>query len=842
MSMTSPIGSGGTSGGGPAITVPGIGSGLDTTAIVNALLQSYDLPITNLQNEQSSLNSLASIWQGISTDLTALQTAASTLSLPSGWQATTVTSSATAVATGTTSGASTTGSVTFTVDQLAQGESLVSSGTVAATSDVVTQASSLLVSSGTEALGFSSLATPSGSTLALGAHTIDVTTASAPASTTGTAALASSTTITAGSNDGLNVTVDGTAYSLTIAPGTYTPTQLAQAITTAATTAGAPLSASVDSQGRLVLSTTDQGSAANLQVTGGSALSSLNLSTMSTAATGTDAVVTVDGTSNTVTHVTAGGSLTLSAGSGATITAVVGSSAQLSVGSVTAQQVSNGNGSLADVVAAINGAGAGLTASAVSNGSGGYLLDIQGSSTGADANVGIDPGAFSSSSLGTLTVAQAAQDAKVSLGGAGGPVIASATNEVSGLLPGLTATLVSVSSTPVTLTVAPDASTAAANVKSLVDAANKVLSDISTQSQYDSSTKTGGPLLGNGMAESITQQVLAIFSSVAGTSGLGNTAAAGITESKGTLTFDQATFESAYQADPSKIESLFTQGGTFAPSSSTYTGQVSLIYAGDGTKPGSYAVSISQSATQATDTGTVAYASSSATLASADTLTVSVGSTKTTYQASAGESLSQVASGLDSAFAGAGLSLSAQVVTKSGSSYLEITSSGYGSQQSFTATESGTALGVAGTFTGTDVAGTINGVAATGSGQFLSAPTTDPTLAGLSLQVTATGITSATTIGTYTYTPGVAQQLSSLATSATSVSGLVTSEISSLHSQASGLDPQIASYQQIANEEKAMLEASFSQLDATLSGLKQQSSYLAAQLGGSSSSSSGSIP
>jgi flagellar hook-associated protein 2 len=830
LSLTSPVS--GTSSG-PAMTVPGIGTGLNTTALVNALLASYEQPIYDLQNQQKQIASLVSTWQGISSDLQALAQAASALSTPSGWQATQVSSSDSAVATGTTSGGAPTGSVSFVVDQLAQGETLVSSGAVAATSDVVTSASSLLVSSGTEALGFSSL---SGSGLTLGSHSIKVTQASAAATVSGTTTLPASTTI-GSSNDTITLSADGTSYTLTIAAGSYTPQQLAQAVSAAASAAGAPVVASLNSSGELVLATTNQGSAASLQVTGGTALSSLGLSAMSSAVLGTNAVVQVDGTSNTVSDVVAGSTLTLSSGTGGTVSAVVGPSANLAVGSLTAQDVSTGNGSLADVVSAINSAGAGVSASAVADGSGGYLLELASTSTGADANIGIPTGEFAGSALGNLQVAQAAQDAEVSLGGSGGPVITSSTNEVSGLLPGLTAQLESVSSSPVTLTVSPDVSGLATKVKALVDAANKVLSDISSQSQYDSSTGASGPLLGSGLAESIAQQVLSVFSTVAGTSGLGNAAAAGITESQGTLSFDQSAFETAFSANPQSVEDLFSQGGTFSPSSSSYAGQVSLVYAGTGTAPGTYQVIIDHSATQASATGTVAYASPSSTVGSADTLTVTMGSQSVSYQASAGESLSAVAQGLDQAFAAAGLGLSAQVVSTSSGYALQLTSAGYGSSQSFSVTESGSDFGLAGSFNGTDVSGTINGVVAKGNGQVLSAPTSDPTLSGLSLQVSISGITSATTVGSFTYSPGVAQALDSIASSLTGPTGGVGSEITNLQDQSLSLDPEIAMYQQIANEEQAMLEAEFSQLDATLAALDQQSSYLASALGGSSSSS-----
>ncbi len=808
----------------------GLASGLNTSAIISALLQSYEQPIVNLKKEQSTLNSDVTLWTGIQSDLSAFQSAAAALSTPSDFQETTATSSNDAVATGTTLSDATVGSVSFAVDQLAAGQILVSSGSVASTSDEITSAGSLLVSSGTEALGFASLA---GSGLSLGAQTIDVTQASAAASTSGTTAVASSVTISS-TNDTVDVTANGTAYTLTLASGTYDPSQLAAAVTAAAQAAGAPVTGSLNAQGEMVLATTNQGSAASLQVTGGTALSDLGLAAMSAAASGTDAAVSVDGTSTTLSNLAAGDVVTLAAPTGS-ISATVGASGGLSVGSVDAENVSTGNGSLASVVSAINGSGAGVTASAVANGAGGYLLELASSATGATANVGIAPGSFSST-IGTLDQAQAAQDAEVSLGGSGGPTISSTTNTIGGLLPGLDVTLSSVASTPVTITVGRDGTAIASKVSALVDAANKVLSDISSNSQYDAATSTGGPLLGNATAEQITQQILSVFSTAAGGSDLGNAAAAGITENKGVLSFDAATFQSEYAAHPNQVEALFSQGGSYSPASSAYTGQVSLVYAGDGTQAGSYSVVIDQSATQATDTGTVAFASGSATVGAADTLAVSSGGTTATYDVTAGQSVSQVASGLDAAFAAANMDLSAQVVSSGGSSYLQITSASYGTAGDFSVTESGTDFGLAGSFTGANVAGTIDNVAASGNGQILSAPTGNPTLAGLSLNVGITGITSATTIGTYDYTPGIAQQLSSLAASLTGPNGAVTTEISGLQARSSAINPEIASQQQIVNEESAMLNKTFDQLEVTLQGLKEQSSALTSAINSSSGS------
>ncbi len=181
-------------------------------------------------------------------------------------------------------------------------------------------------------------------------------------------------------------------------------------------------------------------------------------------------------------------------------------------------------------------------------------------------------------------------------------------------------------------------------------------------------------------------------------------------------------------------------------------------------------------------------------------LSIAANGLSVNYATTAGESLANVASGINAALAGAGISLSAQVLN---GQQLELTSSDFGSAAAFSVTSSDTGAGTTGlagptagtaaSFAGTDVAGTINGVAATGSGQFLSAPVSDPTLGGLSLQISVSGITSSTDLGTFDYQPGIAQSLNSLTTAMSSpVNGAITLAAQGLTTQATSMNTEIS--------------------------------------------------
>jgi flagellar hook-associated protein 2 len=822
------------------VTFTGIESGLDTEQIMSAYLQIDEAPLTQLEDQQTTVNNQVSAYQTIEQQLQALQTAADHVSAPDAFSAAVSASSTnSSVATATTGTGASPGSTTFSVNQLATSDTLVSSGTVASVNDVVAS-DNLFIASGASGLGIGSI---SGTGLSTGAHTIAVTQASAGASITGSALGAASTQISS-SNDQLNVSIDGTASSFTIADGTYTAPQLAAAIATASR---GLLTGQVNNAGQLALTTSEQGSQATLQIGAGSANGALGLSAGS-AVSGTDGVITVDGQANTITDIAATGStpVTLSSGSGGSVQASLNAGG-LTVGSVTAQNVSVGNGSLASVVSAINAANAGVTAESLDLGDNQYALSISSDTTGAANDVSLDPSAFSSSSLGSLVTTTAGQDAVISLGGPGGYQVHSASNTVTGVMPGVSIALQGVSTSPVTVTVSPDGQAAASLVQSFVTAANTVLQTISTDTAYNQTTNTAGPLNGDFELESLGQQILATVGQAIGTSGAADLGTAGsaaglsLDAKTGQINFDPSTFATDFAKNPSVVTQLFTQSGTFTLGSGSPagTGDVSLVYASDNSEPGSYAVVVSQSATQADDTGTASFTSGVATLSAAETYTVSSGGASASYGLEAGESLAQVASGLDNAFAQAGLDLSAQVVGNGSGSSLQITSADYGSQASFSVSSSGAdQLGLVGpSFVGSNVAGTINGVAASGDGQVLAAPSTDPALAGLSLLVTTPGITSSTSLGQFNYSAGLAGGLANLMAGASATpNGELPSKISAMQNTSKQLGNQITVEQQLVVQQQQQLEAEFNTLEETLATLKSQSSYLSSMYGTSSDS------
>ena len=130
------------------MAVDGLISGLQTSDLISKMMDIERAPQQLLQQQQSLLQSAISAFQSLNTKFTSLASAAKAITGDSlmqntSWKAVTATSSdTTRVAVSAQPGAAA-ASLTFTVNQLASAATTFSSGTTAATTDVVTNAPSL---------------------------------------------------------------------------------------------------------------------------------------------------------------------------------------------------------------------------------------------------------------------------------------------------------------------------------------------------------------------------------------------------------------------------------------------------------------------------------------------------------------------------------------------------------------------------------------------------------------------------------------------------------------------------------------------------------------------------
>lgn len=814
------------------ISLPGlgIGGGLDVNSMIQQLVQVQSIPMQQLQARMQAQQAQQAAVDSISSKFSAVQNAALALSRASAWSVFTATSSNPGAVTASASSSALTGSVSFTVDRLAAAAAIRSQNTVASTSTVVASGP-ILLAQGANQYGFGTFA--SSSTLPAGAHTIVVTQASAAATRApgaGDSALAASTTITAGVNDQLQISINGTPQTLTLAAGTYTQSQLAAAVQSASNGA---LTASVDGNGKLVLTTAREGSSASIQVTGGTAQTALGLGTDASAVTGTDGIVTVDGTATTVTDAEAGASVTLAAPTGSITATLAGG---LRTGTVNTTQVAITDGSLAGVVSAINSANAGISATAVQVGPSAYRLQLASTTTGVNSDVDVDASAFTG--LGSMLTLTQGADSQITVGsGPGAYQVTSHTNTIANMVPGLTLNLVSTSASPVTVSVANDAQSIATLVGNLASAANDALQEVQKQTAYNATTQTAAPLLGDLTVQLQADKLVQAITGSVSTSSLSSGGLAGLQIDKnGNVTFDQNAFLAAYQANPTQVMNLFVQQGT------AVNGAVTFQRAGDRDSAGTYDVNVTQAATQATATGAVV-----GSITNADTIDILFNGITSTYNASAGESLNSIAAGLTNALTTnnvKGLTVDVEngaLVVRAGS---------YGSATSFQVRESDAGAGQTGLtttsgswqgFYGADVQGTIDGRTSLGSGQFLTVTASDDVIPGFTVQVSGTGTGD---LGNVTYTPGIAARMVSVGANATdALSGAFTIEHNSIQATIDDMTQQISNMQTQINNYQQTLQQQFANLDSVMGQLHAQQNWLAQQLGvasPSSSSSSGS--
>lgn len=796
-----------TTNGAGSQSIGGLATGLDTNAIISALVASERALENPIKNQAARAQLALQSYALIRTGLTGLSTAALALARPASWNTLAATSSNADIAAVTAGSGTFSGTLSFTVDALASAGSVRSTNIITNTTTAIAAHASVFVAAGGQALGFSTFA--SDDNLAIGAHSITVSQASGAATKNGDSAPGGLTVID-GTDDSLQLNINGTPTTLTLAHGTYTASQLAQAVQDAATSAGAPIKASLTGSGALALTTLRQGTQATLQVIGGNALGALSLSTDGAAHAGTDGVLQVDGGANqTFSSLDAGQSITLNAAAG-TITATL--AAGLTTGTVTGNNVSTGDGSLATVVGNINAAGAGVTATAVQVGLNTYRLQLTSNTAGANKGENIDASAFNDNVGGFLTLT-AASDAQVTVGsGPGSYTVTSATNTVSGLLPGVTVNLKQQSATPVTVTVTRDDAGIADKVQALVDAANAVQTTVSGLTKYDPSSNTGAPLTGNATSTHLMGALTSAFIGVVPGATPQSPGLAGVSiDRNGAFTFDRTKFLAAFAANPQGVSKLFAQGG------SSDNANVQFTSAGDRAVAGAYHVVVIQAAAQGADVGlTGAWPP-----ASLPTVKLRAGTTEVSYAVKGTDSRTDVVNGLNSAFANAGLSLQA---TDTGSG-VQVATNQYGHAAGFDVDWDGSGYV---THAGQDVQGTINGVTATGSGQQLMAPFEDHSISGLAIKILGGGTGD---FGDFTYTPGLAQRAQTAISNATDIiSGYITSSENDYKARIDFINDQVASMELHVTAYEKMLRAQYATLESTISTLKTQSSFITNQV------------
>ena len=549
-------------------SVDGLVTGLNTTSIISQLMAAERIPQNQLRVKQSTAKAEGSALSAIRSRYDAVKTAAQKLKTPADWSKLSATSTSDLVEVSADKG-SLTGAVSFTVTQRASAKSIYSTQTVASLDAVVAAGGSVFSARDYAALGFSDL---SATGLAVGPQTFQVTQESNAAVKAGDTALAATSTIDA-TNDGLTLSVNGTSHSLTLTHGSFTTAaDLATAVrdsVSAVPGLSADLDVLVNPLGQLEFVTKREGSAASLQLTGGTATSALGMTTDVAAATGVDGIVVANGVSTTVTNTDEGTVVSVGAGVGSISATLSGG---LRLGTASVDQVSYGTGTLQEVVSAINGAGSsGTKASIVQVAPNSYRLQLTATETGAASAIDVNLAEFTG--LTGFTTLSNGADASIQISGMTPYSITSSTDTFKDVMPGVDITLKGAPVGAVTVNASRDSGTIADQLGALVSAVNGVLGDIDTASAYDTTNNKGSILTGNSTVRRARDALVSsLVQSVAGSS-LGTVGLAGVAIQKdGTFKFDRSAFLTQYEADPTEVERLFV-----APTGSTDTGAIDRV-------------------------------------------------------------------------------------------------------------------------------------------------------------------------------------------------------------------------------------------------------------------------
>lgn len=273
--------------------------------------------------------------------------------------------------------------------------------------------------------------------------------------------------------------------------------------------------------------------------------------------------------------------------------------------------IDDSNRTLSGIRDAINTANMGVTASIINDGTG-YRLLMTSSETGAENAMrieardesgnlltnGLSAMAYNESQNTSDNLAQTSkgEDAQLSVNGL---VISRSSNAVTEVIKGVTLNLKSADvGTQVSIAVNPDTETLTENIQGFVDAYNNLKQFVDDLSGYNADKQQAGLLLGDSTMRTIQSQVRSLISQPI--EGLGgkyrSLTELGVNTDRNNdylLEFDPSVFKKAITEERSSIVGILAKNGV------TTDSQITYVNDSINTKPGTFAVEITQMATQA---------------------------------------------------------------------------------------------------------------------------------------------------------------------------------------------------------------------------------------------------
>lgn len=507
--------------------------------------------------------------------------------------------------------------------------------------------------------------------------------------------------------------------------------------------------------------------------------------------------------------------------------------------------IDSSNNSLQGLANAINKAGVGASAGIIDTGKG-FTLVLSSDETGAANaiqisvedddgnnldNSGLSRFAFNAE-VNNLKETAEAQDAKITINSI---EIFRPSNTFQNVIDGLTIEAKELGATS-TIKVSQDTGAVADRVQAFVDKFNALQQTIKSLAGVDTASGKGSILTGDSTIRSIQSQLRSIISNVV--PGLENASVRSLADvgistdyKSGELQFDRAKFEKQLKEHPDDVTALFAEQGR------TSDGQVEFVRSGLNTQPGTYAINVTQMATQGNLLGSLIGADS-ITLDSDSSFTLKVdGETTATISLAAGAyDKSQILEAIQEQLnQNAALQASGRSVQVSlEGDRLSFTSGTYGSKSSvhLTAVDESLAsqLGLSTDLSGTagkDVAGTIGGIVAKGDGQVLYLGNEGGNAAGIQVRITG-GTTGSR--GNITFIEGIGERTVNLVTKMLDQDGMLTNRTDGLNKELEKIAEEQERLNMRMEAFQARLQAQFAAADRMISMLNGTLNYVTQQL------------
>lgn len=496
------------------------------------------------------------------------------------------------------------------------------------------------------------------------------------------------------------------------------------------------------------------------------------------------------------------------------------------------------NNTLEGVRDAVNSADLGVSASIIYDGSN-YRLTYTSTDTGAanSMEVTVDDASLSelefNSTATNLEQTLAGQDAALTINGL---AVTSSTNVVNEAISGVTLNLKQAqldADSAVSVDVSRSSSTVTNAVQNFVAEYNALQGIMNELNSYDADTQQSGILLGDSVLRGAGNQLRReVNDTIKGlTSSFQSLAELGIsTERNGTLVVDNSKLDAAIASNPDAVGYLFAAAGQLSSS------QVDFVSSSNNTKPGEYAIDITQVATQGTVLGaTFGYTGSIVIDGNNDTLSFAIDGkqsgiitlTQGTYTGASLASELQARINGVSTLKDEGVSANVTFDATASNEHFVISSTRYGdaSRVDIASVEgSGFGLSVGAGTAGVNVAGTIGGQAATGSGRFL---TGSVNAAGLKVEILDSTLGDH---GTVSFARGIADKLSTLIDSMLGSTGALNARIDGIENRIDGISEARETLGKRMSALESRLFAQFLAMDQLVSQLRGTGSFLTQQL------------